>query len=670
MPVIESWVLDGVALTSGSFMLMELTADPPRARMDWITAADSEDAALFRQPLHENRTITMKLRVTPQASMDTALDQVAALVDKLRKASSSPSGIALVWTPTDSARSRTFDVVAGEITGLPISLAGDGYSWVLHRPVVTVELTCKPYWRGTETLTSTASSSTPFVTLEIPSVTGDVPALGRLIITDTATQSRRHVEWGLEGPLTYNNATSLLIDSDNMVTSGFAGIGGTLTGAYDPNAAGNTTILANVSASAITAVCGTGDLSHVGVFRVKARVQVTSQTAQIRLSWRAADGPFNANPWVQANVANRWEEVDLGTITIPATVVGTQRWTGQVEALGAALSPGQIYVDYLTLVPVSDGYGKARASYSYVPGAIVAQDSFQGTTAGNALNGRVAVTGGTWATSGDATDFVFDDIFYALFDGVESIVRSTNAAEATGRFAILGATNYTDVQVDARIKWSVSATAATLALVARWTDASNHLRFVASPGTAGGATRIEQVVAGVVTTLATSTWLSAGAGAMYRARLLAFASGRAIAQILSTSGALLAQLDASSSVLATGGTLQTGKPGLHNKSNSDPVNRRFTEFSVSTPAVEPIAIYSGKKMQVRYDDTLRQDSTATYTGRPQSYRGSRFLVPVGTSRVLVKARRNDIEGAADDNVLDATQIQVGWTPRGLAVPRA
>jgi hypothetical protein len=37
--------------------------------------------------------------------------------------------------------------------------------------------------------------------------------------------------------------------------------------------------------------------------------------------------------------------------------------------------------------------------------------------------------------------------------------------------------------------------------------------------------------------------------------------------------------------------------------------------------------------------------------------------------VLVKARRNDIETALDDQVTDATQIQIGWTPRGLAVPR-
>jgi hypothetical protein len=106
---------------------------------------------LFRQPLHENRTITMKLKVRPQPSMDTALDRVGALVDKLRKASASTSGIGLVWTPNDSARSVTFTVLAGEIAGMPIGLSDEGYLWVLRQPVVAVSLTCQPYWIGTET---------------------------------------------------------------------------------------------------------------------------------------------------------------------------------------------------------------------------------------------------------------------------------------------------------------------------------------------------------------------------------------------------------------------------------------------------------------------------------------------------------------------------------------
>jgi hypothetical protein len=131
-----------------------------------------------------------------------------------------------VWTPATATLSCTFDVLAGEITDLPIDWEN---GWLALAPTFTIELTCKPYWRGTETLTSTSSSSTPFVAFEIAGVTGDVPALGRLIVTDTATQSRRHVEWGLEGPLTYNSATSLLVDSDDMVTSGFAGAQATTT---------------------------------------------------------------------------------------------------------------------------------------------------------------------------------------------------------------------------------------------------------------------------------------------------------------------------------------------------------------------------------------------------------------------------------------------------------
>jgi hypothetical protein len=666
MPPTESWVLDSLPLTSGSFTLMELNADPPRQRPDWITAADSEAAALIRQPLYENRTITMKLRVSPQPSMNTALDRLGALVDKLQAASATGGGIDLVWTPSGATRSCTFDVLAGEITGMPIALSGDGYSWILGSPIITISLTCHPYWHGTETLTSTASSSTPFVTLEISSVTGDVQALGRIIITDTATQSRRHVEWGLEGPLTYNASTSLLVDSDDMVTSGFGGSQATTSGAYDPNASGNNSVSCPLYSNAV-AVCGVGNLSHVGTFRVKARINPAFATMEVRFSWRAGDGPMSANAWTTGVAA--WCEVDLGTISIPTATVGTQRWTGQIEARSPGGLGGSLVIDYLTLVPCLDGYGKARATYSYSAGVMTGEDSFLSTTAGNALNARVAPLGGTWATSGDATDFVFADNFNVA-DSVESIVRSTSVAETSGRFAILGATSYTDSQIDVRSRIAAgSASGLEQSLILRWTDANNHLRMVV-PDLNGGTVRIEQVVASVVTVLATTTWDRAFYSTSYRLRLIAFASGRVIGQIMSDGGSLIADMQTSATVIATGGTLQTGKPGLRDRSMGTlALTRYFTQISVSTPVPEPIVLYSGRNMQIRYDDVLRQDSTGTYSGRPPSYRGSRFLVPVGTSRVLVKARRNDIEVALDSNVTDALQIQIGWTPRGLAVPR-
>jgi hypothetical protein len=405
----ETWILDGLILTGGTFELTELTADPPRERQDWIAAADSESAALFRQPKHENRTITMKLRVRQQATMDLALTQVGALVDKLRKASASQTGISLVWTPNNSTRSCTFTVLTGEITGLPIGLDADGFLWFDRRPTVTVEFTCQPYGAGTETLTSTATTSTPFQTLELAGITGDVPALGRLIVTDAATQSRRHVEWGLEGPGTYNNATSLLVDSDDMVTSGFSGAQTTSTGAYDPNATGNNVVALTLVASTTTAICGTGNLSHVGVFRVKARVKGGALTNQFRLSWKALDGPVNRNAWVTPVSITDWVEMDLGTITVPAATVGTQRWTGQIEVIAAASSPGVAVIDYLVLVPANDGYGKARGIYTTTTGISAGQDAFTGAAAGAERQGRAArryvgVVGGRRRSDGDRYD--------------------------------------------------------------------------------------------------------------------------------------------------------------------------------------------------------------------------------------------------------------------------
>lgn len=870
MPALESWILDGVPLTTGAFTLMELTADPPKARADWITAADSENATLIRQPFHENRTIAMKLRVASQTSMDLALDQVAAVVTKLRSASSSPDGIDLVWTPGGSTRSVTFDMAAGEITGLPISLTGDGYSWLLQRPIITVEFTCYPYgratplatitdafaansiadytfdagaagnvsitggvmdsaanlttenrllhtaspyavanarvtakhtlgttltsykagvilkrvdasnylevyvddtgaasrlridrviagartnlvstaltrmtvstaywvrgriegnvvvgehWTSAPTVTGTATSSntatlaggdatalgtgitgrcglvwipqqtaatlddleiapnvfvsiTPIVTGDLVGVPGDVPGEGVLTIIETAAQSRRHVEWGLEGPGTYDASTSLLLDSDSLVTSGFTGSLATTTGAYDPNAAGNNSITATVwSTSAV--MCGTGNQSHVGVFRIKARVQLLAQT-YIRFTWRAGDGPWTSNDWVLSPAPNvssgaHWAEVDLGTITVPAAVAGTQRWEGRVEVYDTGTAPGsgQAILDYLELIPTAAGYGKARATSVYQAGSIVAADSFTSTTAAVALNARVAPAGGTWATSGSATDLAFADDLSG-----EQIKRATTS-DAGPRFAILGSTAYTDSQVE--VLMYRSGTPFTVGelieqgVIARWVDSSNYVRATltrVAPLTLTFA--LVQRVAGVDATIATQSLSSSGTAAVFLCmRLAVYAAGRVVATVLDASKAsVIASIEAASTVLATGGALDDGKPGIYDYSpTASALTRYYDDFSMSTPPAEPIALYSGQTLKVRSDDVIRDDATGVYAGRPPSYRGSRFLVPVGTSRAVVKARRNDIDVVEDANVTDSTTMQILWTPRVLAVPR-
>jgi hypothetical protein len=84
--------------------------------------------------------------------------------------------------------------------------------------------------------------------------------------------------------------------------------------------------------------------------------------------------------------------------------------------------------------------------------------------------------------------------------------------------------------------------------------------------------------------------------------------------------------------------------------------------------------YSGRSAEIRSDSAIRQDSTGTYYGPIPSHRGAHFFVPPAgdenrTSRVLVKARRSDIDTAVDANVTDSTTVAVHLTPRYSTVPR-
>jgi len=679
MAALEQLVLDTLALNDAStYRLQGLEIPPPSKKPEWITGGDSDGAVLGRDPLHENRVVTARVRILPQATMDAALAAIAAIGDKLEEAERNLTGVALVWTPAGSTKSFTLRVLSGEITELPIALDGTDAGWFFTRPapVITIVMTCDPYARGTEVTGTPASSTLPLMTVELTSVTGDVPAEGRLIVTDAATQSRRHVEWGLESRFyPTSSPPGLILDSDSLVTSGFAGTGTTRTGAYDPGAAGNSVIRATLGQQPI-AVCGTGDQSHVGTFRVKARVYVVSplpQNVNVRFAWQEGDGPLRANPYTQPVVTNGFSELDLGIITIPEKALGTQRWTGRVEA-SCLLFGDTIDVDYLLLIPAAEGWGKVRADMIFQPGVGVAHDEFTGTTAAAALNTRVAPQGGTWATSGVATDFTFLD---GPDTGAETITRATSS-EATPRFAILGATNYTDtlVEVFRRRASGIGATGAVdTSVIARWTDSSNYARLrmqVQGPGP--NSISLDTILAGTLT-----TWKSQTVGELpdtwYALRLIIYASGAMIGQLLDGTRSIITQIQTSATVLATGGTLATGKPGLSDmNSTTTAISRYYDWFFAATPVAEPISLYSTQSLEVRSDSALREDSTGTFWGPPPGYRGSRFYVPpAGTrsrkARIAVKARRNDVEVAADDQIADNLTVQINYTPRYVNVPR-
>src|SRR4029079_3039469 len=183
------------------------------------------------------------------------------------------------------------------------------------------------------------------------------------------------------------------------------------------------------------------------------------------------DGPFRQNLWVNCHMIGSWIELDLGIISVPVKASGTQRWVGFVEAY-TDTPADTLDVDYLVLVPAAEGYGKARSVGSLATAAVNGYDDFTTLAGAGALNTRVAPAGGTWATSGVATDFVGSS------SPTGSALRST-VSEATPRLAILGSTNYTDSQVEIWSQYSSAFTPGVYsAASARYVAASNYLYAV------------------------------------------------------------------------------------------------------------------------------------------------------------------------------------------------
>jgi hypothetical protein len=670
----ESFILDGLELGDEvSFRVVGASHTPAAKRADWISGADSDGALLADDPRYDNGVWELRVQVVQQTTRDLANAKVALIVDKLQECARNAQGLGLVWTPAGGTLSITWRALLGEITERPIDFESGYFA---RSPTIGIRLTCAPFGLGTEYLAGTVTNTDPMQVLIIENVPGDVDALGRAVLTDNASQARRFAAWALESRyLPTTSPPSLLIDSSGMVTSGYAGVTGTRSGAY--SGASNNVITATLR-SQVQAICGLGNLTHVGEFRPYLRFYASATTMAVRLSFQALDGQFKALSYRVPVVAG-WNTVDLGLVTIPQAKLGAQRWTGRIEAMSTGSGGETIDIDVVRLMP-AQRTARAWASYAYAAGVSVAYDEFTSITAGTALGGRSAPTGGTWATSGASTDYTAADEPGAA----ETMTRSVLGDTGVGRFAILGSTNYTNIEVGATIHnggatfdpMGTSVGVVEQAVVARYVDANNYFEFtirVDADGVSAPVTtlNVRSMVGGVGTVIASAPVGAISAG---RLSLVVRSSGGWTAQMLTTSGGVITELSGSRTELATG-ALATGKPGLRDHANIDSaVARYYDSFFVAVPAAEAIVIYSGQSIEFRHDCVLRKDSTGTYAGKPPAEVGARFFVPNAggpgrETRVAAFPTRNDITVATDDNISDSTTLAVYVQPRYLVAPR-
>lgn len=386
---------------TASYMVTAFSPDAANQSVQWASSVDTE-GALPASVKDENRTISMTIECLSAAALKALQAKVAKI--------SRERGTLKYTLPTGNT--VVFDLLTRESFKPEFDV-----TYFLHEGAyctVTVSFTAKPYGRGPYTTLPlrTATANQPHVWTET-GVAGDIPATGNLRIQN-ATNTKAVVYWGVRSQY-YSSAAgaALFLEAENgdmyggVLDAGPAGASGS---------GGNKTVKhtsVGTTGSDTYEIKGVGgvDLSHVGTYRVFARVQApTANTGvvSVHLRWQPALGAatVETNDWAEladeagAAVENTWLLAELGQVSIPPVTLGTQAWSAAIEAR-STVGADSVYVDWVMFVPVLEGAGEVRFPVSGA-GAIIGSAAQVDIGSGAVLLG--SSSGAYWG----ATDYEGD----------------------------------------------------------------------------------------------------------------------------------------------------------------------------------------------------------------------------------------------------------------------
>ena len=535
------------------------------------------------------------------------------------------------------------------------------------RSEVEITLTAKPFGRGaTEVIGPDNDEATlPALTFTTANVQGDVPALGRLIVTERQGVDQARVIWGLRSRYYDAAATAgLFFEAEGRTLATGAATaadatasGGSLVRLSSPVVPGYRAVLTT------QATGGGAHLTHTGTYRVLARVRANTEFADVTFDY--AEGDLTRRSSTQkvyrTKAAATWELADLGVVRL-----SRGRWEGRILVRSPIIASTSFDVDYLMLVPVAEAAGEAAAATAQrTPTSYAALAGFGEASAG--LSGSAADLGGNWTGGGDTDDFT-------VTNGVaqRAVVSDTGTTVLSqiGRMNWINGLSLGGTVVSVDFLSSIATAGNTQGVVARvgstsvgvrltytWpTSSTGNGSFALYLSTFGGS-----AVGGQVPALLAGTW--------YTITLYVDLGGR-IYGWLNTQGAPLGDPIVSryDSAVATGGSLAAGAPGIiDTNSVATAVTRQFDNFQVWVPPADA-AVYANRQLEVRSTSVRRQDSGGTVWG-PVGYTGDYLLVPASgpegrTSQVIVKGSR----GLTMDPAIDDIRGALAYTPRYLVVP--
>lgn len=270
--------------------------------------------------------------------------------------------------------------------------------------------------------------------------------------------------------------------------------------------------------------------------------------------------------------------------------------------------------------------------------------------------------GEAWATTGDATDFAVEATGHT--------VQRSEVSDAdlnTGRYAAAGSVVLANTVVTAAITRSVlnvgSSQALRQAVLARYTDANNWLMGGILTSEAADAAFVAKRVSSTATVVATAPVAAIiGRRALW---LHTDTSGRWWLWIAVAGGLPRLVLAGRDSVLATGGTLATGKVGIYDaKTGATAVTRNYDTFAGWAPARSG-ALLANSLLDISTAGAWRQTPNGTYA--PIVPVGDHPRLPAGDVEVFVASSLGDF-GLVPDAPLGDVDVEVLYRPCWLTAP--
>lgn len=484
------------------------------------------------------------------------------------------------------------------------------------------------------------------------SVSGDYPARVRVVVDEDQGQAQLGLIWGFRKRNYSSAATARLAYEAEALQPLDSAVRAALSGASGGTVVTHGTLLTNWTPVLGMNMAGTAYLTHVGSYRWWCRYRTTSGTAvQLR-------GVYDVGDLVLPEENDRWTHpastagtsfyiADLGQIRLDQVPVGTHRWAGVIQGKGD-VGTENVSLDKVWFQPLDEGAGILRAPPNSDPGlaGASARDEFNQTA--GALTGKTAPVGGVWAGAGDADDFSVETT------GKTAQRTAVSDTIEVGRYVLSGVAGFAAQAVQVDVKYS-AADLAKLGVLGRYTDTNNWVRAVIRPGTSGSVV-VEKKVAGAQTELGLAT-ITLGSNTWWTIRLVATAAGQWsvwVFRLGSSSGEPV--LQGYDSVLATGGALASGKPGVYDEHEAATANtRNYDNFAAWVPNTDAV-LNPSQSAELRWDRIVREDVGGTAYGPVSWVEGDLPRLPPttegGTVEVFLKASRGNFQSLPDTGIDD------------------